>query len=233
VENGIVLSLTLNRPRSRNALDTNLIRLLIGALEEADRDDAVRAVVLSANGTVFCAGGDTKEFRGSLQARDLMVARAGHLARLLVTLPRLSVPVVTAFSGGAIGAGAALVLGADMAIATEESFLSFPEFGDSVVPAVVMPNLVQMAGRKIAFELLTQGRRLTATDALAAGMINRVTTSQCLHGDALEIAQRWSATDRSVVADTKALFGRVSELPLAEALKVGLSVTETTWQPRD
>lgn len=232
VADGFVRTLTLNRPSSRNALDTDLIRRLSDALKEADRDGDVRAVVLKAAGTVFCAGGDVKEFAGRPDARELMVTRATHLATLLATLPQLSVPVVAAASGAAVGAGAALVLGADMIVATDGFSMSFPEFADSVVPAVVMPSLVQFAGRKLAFDLLTQGAPLTSSDALAAGLINRITPLSRLDADAQEIARNWAATDRAIVAATKQLFGRVSGLSLADGLKAGLAVTEATWQPR-
>lgn len=223
--------MTLARPDRRNALDSSLIRHLHTAFTDADRDQDVRAVVLAASGTAFCAGGDIKEFRGRSDAHELMIRRAGELAALLGLLPQLSVPVVSQVTGPAVGAGAALALSADLVIASDGFSISFPEFSDSVVPAVVMPCLVHLAGRKVAFEMLTQGRQMSGPEAAAAGLVNRVTTRDRLASDVNEVCTRWASPSRSVVAQTKALFGRVLELPLSDALGAGLDVTRRTWQP--
>ena len=231
VPGGIVRTLTLDRPGRRNALDTSLIRHLDAAFTEADQDQEVRAIVLAASGTAFCAGGDIKEFSGRSDAHELMIRRAGELAALLGLLPQLSVPVLSVVTGPAVGAGAALALSADLVIASDGFSMSFPEFSDGVVPSVVMPSLVHLAGRKLAFEVLTQGRRLSGPEAAAAGLVNRVTTRDRLASDVSAVCTRWSNPSRLVVAQTKALFGRVLDLPLTDALDAGLDVTRRTWQP--
>jgi methylglutaconyl-CoA hydratase len=229
---GVVRVLTLNRPWRRNALNTALLQDLVAALESADQNDDVRAVVVTGSGAMFCAGGDVKEFVGHSDARERMIERAQLLTRLLTLLPAMSTPVAAAVNGAALGAGAALALAADLVIAGRDAVLGYPEITDSVVPAVVMAGAVRHLGQKLAFQMLTQGRRLDATESLTHGLVTTVVTPDRTLDATVEAALTWAQVEPGALSETKRLFYRVAELDLEAGVRAGLDVTAATWNPR-
>ena len=229
--NHTVRVLALNRPGSRNALDTALLRQLLDALDRARADARVRAVVLYGEGRGFCAGGDVKEFAGRSDALDRMLGRARLLADALLALRRHPSPVVAAVHGMALGAGAALALAADLVVAAPDAQFGFPEFGDSVVPTVVMPLLLEQVPTKLAFDLLSTGRRLDANAAVRAGLASRVSTADEPVEEAIAVAHGWATVPPVVARETKRLLYRARKSTIEDALEAGLEVTAATWRP--
>jgi enoyl-CoA hydratase len=222
---GTVRVLTLNRPAKRNALDTALTRALRDALDAADRDPAVRAVVLTGNGRGFCAGADLSEFAHLTPDQpDAVLERAALTARVQTQMQQLSVPVVSAVRGAAVGGGAGLAIGADMAVAGTDLKLGYPELKHSIVPALVMTGLVRHLGRKLAFELISTGRLLTAAEACAHGLVNRVVEPEDVLPTAMGIAETWAAVEPRAIGAAKDLFYRVADLPTDAAIRAGQDV---------
>jgi len=221
VENhGAVRILTLNRPEKRNALNTELTQRLLDALREADKDDAVGAIVLTGAGQGFCAGADLGEFKG-LQDPQAAEKRAELTMQLHLVFSRMTKPVVSAINGAAMGGGAGLAIAADLAVMAEGAKLGYPETKHGIVAAIVMANLIRQVGRKAAFELVSLGDPVDAARALALGMVNRVVPPASLLQESLSIAEKLAAVHRPAMAETKRLFHEVSDLGLEEALKRG------------
>jgi enoyl-CoA hydratase/carnithine racemase len=217
--------LTLNRPEKLNALDTALTRALDAALDAADADRAVRAVVLTGAGRGFCAGADLREFSGLTPDRpDAVLERAALTARLQVRMQRMAKPVVSAVRGVAVGGGAGLAIGADMAVAGSDLRFGYPELKHSIVPALVMTGLVRHLGRKLAFELVSTGRLLDAGEALEHGLVNRVVEPDEVVAAALGIAEQWAAVEPRALAAAKDLFHRVADLPTDAAMRASQDV---------
>ncbi|MGA6164953.1 enoyl-CoA hydratase/isomerase family protein [Amycolatopsis magusensis] len=222
-DHGQVRVLTLNRPDKLNALNTELTRALDDALATAERE--VRAVVLTGNGRGFCAGADLGEFSSLTPAHaDAVLERAELTARLQTRMQRLSVPVVAAVRGAAVGGGAGLAIGADMTVAGTDLKFGYPELKHAIVPALVMTGLVRHLGRKPAFELVSTGRLLTAAEAAGHGLVNRVVEPDEVVPAALEIAQRWAEVEPRALAAAKDLFYRVADLPTDAAMRAGQDV---------
>jgi enoyl-CoA hydratase len=228
---GVVRVVTLNRPEKRNAISTALLRGLLEALRQADRDPSVLALVLAAHGPSFCAGGDLTEFRNASDPRASMLVRARLLGEVQLLLPRLSVPVVSAVQGAALGAGAVLAIGTDMTIAGNDFALGYPELQDGAVPAVVMSSAVQLLGRKLAFEMLSTARHMTAPEAVRRGVVNQMVDNDQLLESALGVARQWASLSQQALGETKRLFYRVSELPRDAGVEAGIDVTAATWRP--
>jgi enoyl-CoA hydratase len=231
VAGGLVRILSLHRPERRNALNTALQQDLIAALEDADRDTDVRAVVLAGHGPMFCAGGDLKEFTGLPDARERLMVRARLLTRLLILLPAMSTPVATAVTGAALGAGAALVLASDLIVAGDDLRLGFPEITGSMVPAGVMAGAVRNLGQKLVFQMLTQGRQLDAAEASRNGLLASVVAPENTLVAAVDAAAAWASVDPDAIRETKRLFYRVGDLAYVAGLEAGLDVTAATWRP--
>jgi len=217
---GAIRILTLNRPEKRNALDTALSRALLEALRAADGDETVRCVVLTGAGPAFCAGADLSEFKG-LSDPQAAETRAELTMQLHLAFSKMVTPVVTAINGPAMGGGAGLAIAGDLAVMAQGAKLGYPETKHGIVAAIVMANLVRQVGRKAAFELVALGEPIDAKRALALGMVNRVVTKASLMKAALALAAQLAAVSKPAMAQTKALFHEVADLPLERALERG------------
>lgn len=228
IENdGAIRLLTMNRPDKLNALDTELTAGLVDALVASDADESVHVVVLTGAGRAFCAGADLKEFSSLTAADPVAVRRRAELTwRLQSLLPTLSKPVIAAARGAAVGGGAGLVAGADLAVASETLKFGYPELRHDIVAALVMTGLTRAMGRKAAFELLALGRLLTAEEARAAGAVNRVVADDDLMPVAMEMARSVAAVHPVAMQTTKELFYRTAEAPYAEAMRAGRDVNQ-------
>jgi enoyl-CoA hydratase len=186
---GGVQVLVLSRPEKRNALDTATAQGLVDALAEAGRDDAVRAVVLAADGPGFCAGADLGEIRAIAADPAARAARAALSEAVLLAPGRIGKPVVVAVQGAALGAGAALALCCDALVVTEGARLGFPEARHGMLPALMAPVLLRHLPPRTVFHLLATGEALTAADALHHGLCGPAVPADALLDRAAALAE--------------------------------------------
>ena len=215
---GAVVTITLNRPDVLNALNRALHERLYDALQEA-RDPAVRAVVITGAGRGFCVGQDLQEFRGG--ARDVATNLRESYHRNVLAIRALEKPVIAAINGPAAGAGLSLALACDVRVAADNA---------SLVPAFVNIGLVpdsggtwlarRLLGTSRAFEWLTTGRRLTATEAHEWGVVAEVVPAESLAERAGEVAQLFASMPTRAVWETKRLLDRAETTTLAEQLEL-------------
>lgn len=188
-----VALVTLNRPERRNALGGTLREDLIAAMTAADRDDAVRAVVLTGAGNCFCAGGDLKMILDGLESpagRPLQEKVEPPRDRALLSVYQARKPVIAAVNGPAFGAGMNLALAADIRIASRAA-----RFSQSHVTRGLMPDyastylLPRLVGEAKAYELIYTGAIIDADEALRLRMVNHMVAPEQLLTTALEMAQ--------------------------------------------
>src|SRR5262245_20907242 len=219
--------LTMNRPEKRNALNLALSEALLAGLRAADRDEGVRAIVLTGAGPAFCAGADLSEFKDlTPENAHLVETRAELTMTLHGAFSRLSKPVITAINGSAMGGGAGLALAGDVALMASTAKLGYPEVKHGIVAAIVMANLVRNVGRKAAFELVAGGEPVDGPRACALGLVNRVTAPDQLMAETCALAEKFAAVEQPAMAATKKLFYRVVDLPFALALEEGRDVNQ-------
>jgi enoyl-CoA hydratase/carnithine racemase len=169
-----VLTLTLNRPEQRNALDEQLRDALGSALDAAALDAGVRAVVLTGAGGAFCAGGDVARFEDLHDARVYRHV-AHRMSALIDALERLEKPVVAAVDGVATGAGPTLALACDWRVASPRARLLFREGRLNLVPTHGgVTRLVKLVGLARATEALLGGDDLDAEGALRLGLVTEI-----------------------------------------------------------
>lgn len=171
---GTALVLTLDRPDRVNALSRELIVALGDAAREAQRDDAVRAIVLTGAGDkAFCAGADLKE-RQAFTKDDVRAVVRLYRSEF-GALDRSAKPVVAALNGVALGGGLELALMCDLRVAAKHVMIGLPETGLAIIPgAGGTQKLPRIVGEARAKEMILLGRRLTADEALAWGLVNHV-----------------------------------------------------------
>lgn len=226
-DRGHVRLMMLNRPKSINSMDMALYTRLIEALEGADSDDNVRAVVLTGAGRGFCSGADTREFERLVPADEGLVADRAELTyRLHHLIPRLRVTVIAAVHGYAVGGGAGLAQACDITVAAQDSQIGYPEIRHGLVAAVVMANLVKQIGQKAAYSLVAEGRVVDAQEAFRLGMVTHVVPEGQHVRKALEIADKLVTRVPDALFATKALFKQVCDLPLAEGQLAGRKTNE-------
>lgn len=186
-----VLTITMNRPERRNALNRALEHDLIHALTLARDDESLRAVVLTGAGKGFCAGADLTSFGGRLtgdQAREHILTAYWPIVELLVTMPK---PVIGAINGVAAGAGCSLALACDLLVMADDASLLQAFSNIALVPdAGSSWFLAQQIGYHRAYQLAIEGERLPAMDCLRLGLANKAVPAD----DLLTEAQAWAAT---------------------------------------
>jgi enoyl-CoA hydratase/carnithine racemase len=219
---GGVRRLTMNRPDKLNALNNELTAALLDGLLAADAAPGVNAVILTATGRGFCVGADVTEFKDMRADNpDVALARGALTTKVHAAFVQISVPVICAVNGFAMGGGCGIAVAGDMAIAAESAKFGFPEIKRSAVAAVVMSNLVRHVGRKAAYELVALGEHKSAEEALRLGLINRIVPDDKLQDQALAIAQQIAGSERHAQRATKRLFHRVADMKLLDALEIG------------
>jgi enoyl-CoA hydratase len=180
---GAVAIVTLNRPDALNALSDELMEQLVATLQELDRDDEMRCIVLAGNDKAFAAGADIGELARS-SAIDLYYQR--RIERW-DAIRGLWTPLVAAVSGYCLGGGCELAMACDLIVASESSKFGQPETGVGVIPgAGGTQRLTRAVGKSLAMDVILSGRFLTAQEALAAGLVARVVGD----GEWLEEAKR-------------------------------------------
>lgn len=168
------LTLEIQRPEARNALNAVVLNELMAGLDEAETDPAIAVVVVTGSGEVFSAGGDLKEAERLANEPYLCYEADGHYTRLLRRLREVSKPTLAAVDGPALGGGLGLVAACDLAIASDRAVFGTPEVRVGTFPLMVMAPLLSVLGPRAAMELFLTGGTLTADEARALGLVNRV-----------------------------------------------------------
>jgi methylglutaconyl-CoA hydratase len=216
---GSVMTVTLNRPDVRNALDDGLIADLTAWARGVPTDGSVRAVVLKGNGSVFCAGADLMWMtRVARYTHDENLDDARRAARLFHVLDTLPVPLIATVHGAALGGGAGLVAVADIVVAADDAVFGFPETTLGILPAMIAPYVVRKIGSSAARRFCLSGDRFPASEALRIGLVHEVVPAERLDATAAERAAAFERTAPSAVAATKRLLSAVASRAPADVL---------------
>jgi methylglutaconyl-CoA hydratase len=217
-----VARLTLNRPEKRNALNEELITSLKQSLHHLDRDDSVRAVILTGAGSDFCAGADLAALQKvSTASVDENLEDARSLMELFMLIRQVRMPVVAAVRGRALAGGCGLALACDIVLAERSARFGFPEVKIGFVPAMVAAILRRNVSEKKAFELLTLGEEIDAAEAEKFSLINRVFDEEGFDSSVAHIARRFTKLSQSAVGLSKRLLYQMDGLAFADALSTG------------
>jgi methylglutaconyl-CoA hydratase len=220
-----VLTLVLNRPDKRNALNVAMLDALHAGVERADLEAAVRVVAIRGAGRDFCAGADLQELLASADQPPEENERAAmHLGGLFVRMRQLPKPVVAIVHGRALAGGAGLATACDLVIAAADAQMGYPEIQRGFVPAMVMTILRRLTGEKLAFDLAATGRVLTAREALEAGLVSRVVARDELEAEAGRVLRLLCEASPSALALTKRQFYELDGLPFADGVALGARV---------
>jgi enoyl-CoA hydratase/carnithine racemase len=211
-----VVTLTLNRPQSFNALSEAMLEALQSALDRVSGDEAARVVVIGATGKAFCAGHDLKEMRAQ-PAIDYYEKLFAQCGRMMMSVQRLPVPVIARVQGIATAAGCQLVAMCDLAVASRDARFAVSGINVGLFCSTPSVALSRSMARKAAFEMLVTGDFISAEQALDKGLVNRVVDADALDAEVAALVDTIVAKPRVAIAMGKALFYRQLEAGIAAA----------------
>lgn len=220
-----VLTVTLNRPDKRNAIDSEMVGALSAELERAELDQDVAVVVIRGAGKDFCAGADLAELLASVdQTLEQNNADAARLGAVFTSLRSLPKPVVAVVHGRALAGGCGLAGACDMVLAHEDAVFGYPEIQRGFVPAMVMAMLTRSVGEKIAFDLVATGRLLSASAAMDIGLVSRVVGAASFDEEVAGIVGQLASSSPTALALIKKQLHELEGRSFDDAIALGAKV---------
>jgi methylglutaconyl-CoA hydratase len=216
---GGVATLMLNRPEVHNAFDDHLIAELTHKLRAVERDPAVRAVVIAANGKSFSAGADLnwmKRMAAYSEAENLRDAVA--LADLMHTLSALNKPTIARVQGAAFGGGVGLVACCDIAVGARAALFSLSEVRLGLIPSVISPYVIAAIGERQARRYFLTAERFDAAEALRIGLLHMVVEEASLDEAVRGLAGELIKGGPKALAAAKDLIAAVANRRIDRAL---------------
>jgi enoyl-CoA hydratase len=205
----------LNRPKQLNALNGAVMDALCEALEELDRDEDVRAMVVTGNERAFAAGADIGEMSDATPIDMLLTNRIGQWDRIR----KVTKPVIAAVNGWALGGGCELAMTLDLIVAGEGAKFGQPEINIGVIPgAGGTQRLTRAIGKSRAMRMVLTGEPITAREAEAAGLVAVVTQDELVVEDALAMAATVATKSPIALRLAKEAVNAAYEMSLTDAL---------------
>jgi len=222
------VTIVLNRPEKRNALNIALLEDLFNTITEFNLDHSIRVMILKGNGPLFCTGLDLSEATDPSKSKY-----SGELVKMtfeaIYNSPHTTIATV---HGAAIAGGAGLMCACDFAFAAEGTKFGFPEVHRGLVPALILPLLSRQLGQGKVKELLLLGETIDTDKALALGLIHRIAPADQLSDQAHAIAKQIMKGAPEALAETKklihALYPSEFEKDLNTALEVHDKIRHST-----
>lgn len=212
---GPIAYVTMNRPKKRNALSLDHMRELIGCFKSIGEGGEVRAVILAGEGPAFCAGHDLSEMIGRDPASYRRIFDV--CCELMETVQAIPQPVIARVHGVATAAGCQLAATCDLVVASEEARFATPGVRIGLFCSTPMVALSRAVGQKKSMEMLLTGDFVSAEEALAYGLVNRVVSLEDLDTEVRTLAEKISAASPLVVGIGKQAFYRQLDMPTEQA----------------
>ncbi len=224
-----IVILYYNRPDKRNAVTYNMVLEFRRAYRQISQDRTVRAVIMAAKGKSYCAGGDTSEFLTNTIEQTERFQREN--LELWRDMEKLRKPIIAAVNGFA---NIELIQACDIVIAAEDASFALPETGIGVSPgAGITIRLPRVVGKFKAKELLFTGDRISAAEAQAIGIVNKVVPPDKLLDEAVALAARIAKRAPLAIGAAKACVNFGSEMPLDDAMEYQLRESIELFHSKD
>jgi enoyl-CoA hydratase/carnithine racemase len=205
-----VATLSIDRPKSRNALALQTMAELDEALDSFEAGDTRVLIIRGAGTKAFCAGGDLKELEQIRSAAEA-AAMARRMRATLDRLPQLAVPVIAGLNGDALGGGAELAVACDFRMAASHSRIGFAQVTLGIMPAWgAIERLTDLVGRGRALHLLLGGQAISAADACRVGLVEEVVPSEEFDARLAEVARAIASAPPATIAGIKSSVDAVS-----------------------
>jgi len=200
-----IATITINRPDALNALDQETILELSARIEDAEKDENIRVIVITGAGDrAFSAGADLRMMKGASPVKGAELSRVGQ--RLTTQIEAISKPVIAAINGYALGGGIELAMACDIRVASENAQIGQPEINVGLIPGWGgTQRLPRLVGKGIAKEMIFTGKRIDAKTAEHHGLVNMVTPADQLKTKVKELAMEIAGKPPIAIRYCKAL----------------------------
>lgn len=207
--------LTFNRPKALNALNGALLSEFSHALDEINQNEEIRVLVLTGSGDkAFIAGADISELATFNPLQGRIFAKKGHDA--IGKLQSLSIPVIGAVNGFALGGGSEMALACDFIYASENARFGLPEITLGIIPGFGgTQRLTKLIGKNKAKEMIFTGKMITAQEALALGMVNKIVTPETLMDEVMKTAKTIATKGRVSLRQAKYAVNAAQDVDIA------------------
>jgi enoyl-CoA hydratase/carnithine racemase len=227
-DEGPVAVLTLNRPDARNSLSQELIAALHEAMDSLGALERVRAIVVTGAGLAFSSGHDLKEMTAHRndpdRGREFFARTMTACSAMMLSIVRCPKPVIAAVNGIATAAGCQLVASCDLAVASIDARFATPGVNIGLFCSTPMVALSRNVSRKEAMEMLLLGEMVSAEDAKAFGLVNRVVEADRVVNEAVELGRKIASKPKHTLKIGKDAFYRQLDMGLEEAYRYASAV---------
>jgi methylglutaconyl-CoA hydratase len=229
-----VATISLDRPKKRNALNAVLVDELSDALAWADADDRVGAIMLRGEGDDFCAGADLAALSEMVDAGvEEQLSDADALGDLFLIMRRIGTPVVAAVRGHAVAGGCGLATACDIVLAAESARFGYPEVKIGFLPAMVIAMLRRAVGEKRAFDLIATGRIFDARTAEGYGLVHHVYAADEFEDRARDFVEELASRSSSAMALSKRLLYQTERHSFEAAIRAGAELNALARMTED
>ena len=220
-----MVTLRINNPAHRNALNDDMIAGLTAAFKAAADDPQCRVVVLRGSEGMFCAGREINDIQALQGAgMDLLNAAYARLLELNLAAYYCPKPVVAVLERYALGAGIMIAGWADIALAEEDCLIGYPEVKIGLPPTQTTIQLIRGVHRKAAVELLLTARNIRAPEAAQLGLITRAVPAAALQGEADTVIDALLAASPEALMRTKQMIWKIEDADYRSAITIGVDV---------
>lgn len=220
-----VVTLRINNPAHRNALNDDMIAALAAAFKSAAEDPQCRVVVLRGADGMFCAGREINDIQALQGAgMDVLNAAYGRLLELNLAAYYCPKPVVAVLERYALGAGIMIAGWADIALAEEDCLIGYPEVKIGLPPTQTTIQLIRGVHRKAAVELLLTARNIRAPEAAQLGLITRAVPAAALQVETGTVVDALLAASPEALMRTKQMIWKIEDADYRSAITIGVDV---------
>ncbi|XP_046854756.1 enoyl-CoA hydratase, mitochondrial-like [Xenia sp. Carnegie-2017] len=220
----------LNRPDALNALNDGIISDLTIALDDAQKDDDIGAIIITGSGRAFAAGADIKEMENKTFQECMKSGFLDHWN----SVAKCTKPTIAAVNGFALGGGCELAMMCDIILASDKAKFGQPEIKLGTIPgAGGTQRLTRVVGKSLAMEMVLTGDHISANEALAAGLASKVYPADDLLNKAIKTAENIASKSKLIVAMAKDAVNTAYETTLAEGIKFEKKIFYATFATDD
>jgi methylglutaconyl-CoA hydratase len=222
-KDGAIATITLNRPDKRNAISSTMIEEVLGVLNAAEADSAVRVVILTGAGRAFCSGMDLETLQTIAgQTGEQNLADSRQMARMFHRLYAFPKPLITAVNGAAVAGGCGIATFSDITLAVPEAKFGYTEVRIGFIPALVSVLVRRQMGEKRARELLLTGAIIDAAEAFRLGMVTEIVPAENLLQRAHEVAAKFLEASPTSLRRTKRLLLQYNDKEVTQEIELAI-----------
>lgn len=214
----VIRTLVLSNPARKNAIGSEMVNELLHALDVAEKDDRVRVIVLTGDGSAFCAGGDFAQMTGGSPGDEAAIPHQGDYADLLLRLANYEKPTIARVRGPAMGGGLGIVASCTFSIGDETASFGTPEVRVGLFPMMIMAVLQRVVPRRKLAAMMLLGDKLTAAQGLDYGLVGQIAEGEALDLAVAETAHKLCALSPSTLKLGLRAFAAQADMPLETAL---------------